>query len=140
VRREIEERRIDLMLDFAPDLPQLTGDRVQLQQVVVNLVQNACDAMRSFPPPRRLAIASRAAGSQVELTVSDSGPGVPPSVAAAIFEPYVSTKSGGMGMGLSICRSLVESHGGTLTHESPAEGGARFRVSLPIAAAAAEAT
>lgn len=140
VRREIGERAIDLVIDFAPDLPQLTGDRVQLQQVVVNLVQNACDAMRSYPSPRRLAIASRAAGSQVELTVSDSGPGVPSSVAAAIFEPFVSTKGGGMGMGLSICRSLVESHGGTLTHESPAEGGARFRVCLPVASAAAEAT
>ena len=135
VRREIEERRIDLVLEFATGLPRVTGDRVQLQQVVVNLIQNACDAMRASPSPRRLELrshSSQVSGAAVELTVGDTGPGVAEPVAASIFEPFVSTKIDGMGMGLSICRSLVESHGGSLTLESPAEGGARFRVRLPV--------
>ena len=130
VRREIEERRIRLVLDFA-DLPLVTGDRVQLQQVAVNLIQNACEALRDWTGPRRIYLRSRLAGTRAELTVEDSGPGVAPQVAATLFDPFVTTKSGGMGMGLSICRSLVEAHGGALTHEAPAEGGARFRLELP---------
>jgi len=135
VRREIEERRIRLVLDFA-DLPAVTGDRVQLQQVAVNLIQNACEALRDWPGPRRIYLRSRLAGTRAELTVEDSGPGAAPQVAATLFDPFVTTKSGGMGMGLSICRSLVEAHGGALTHETPAEGGARFRLHLPVVVAA----
>lgn len=135
VRREIEERRIRLLLDFS-ELPPVLGDRVQLQQVVVNLIQNACEALREAPGARRLLLRSRLAGSQVELAVEDSGPGVAAEVAATLFDPFVSTKGGGMGMGLSICRSLVESHGGTLVQESAAEGGARFVLRLPVASGA----
>lgn len=135
VRREIEERRIRLVLDFA-DLPLVTGDRVQLQQVAVNLIQNACEALRDWTGPRRIYLRSRLAGTRAELTVEDSGPGVAPQVAATLFDPFVTTKSGGMGMGLSICRSLVEAHGGALTHEAPAEGGARLCLQLPVDSAA----
>ena len=131
VRREVEECEIELALDFPAALPKVPGDRVQLQQVAVNLIQNACDAMRTSPPPRRLVLRGRAEGGEVEFSVSDTGPGVPPAIAASMFEPFVSTKAGGMGVGLSICRSLVESHGGSLRYETTPEQGARFCMLLP---------
>jgi C4-dicarboxylate-specific signal transduction histidine kinase len=132
VRREIEDREVRLEVDFPSRLPRITGDRVQLQQIVVNLIQNACEAMQASPPPRRLVLRSRMNERGVELTLSDSGPGVAPGMEARIFEPFVSTKAAGMGVGLSICRSIVENHGGTLKLEEAPEGGARFCLHLPV--------
>jgi PAS domain S-box-containing protein len=133
LRRECEAWKIDLVVELDSDGAKVVGDRVQLQQVAVNLIQNACEAMRSAPLPHRLTLHSRSSAGRVEVSVTDTGPGVPKDIEARIFEPFVSSKSEGMGLGLSICRSLVESHGGTLRHQPGPDGGARFIVELPVA-------
>ncbi len=103
-----------------------------MQQVVVNLIQNACEALQATPVLRRLELRSGTVDGVVELSVSDNGPGVAPENTARIFEPFVTTKSTGMGLGLSISRSLVEAHGGTLTMQGSPGGGARFLLQLPV--------
>jgi signal transduction histidine kinase len=83
-------------------------------------------------PERAIAIRSFREGGFVAISLSDTGPGIPPEMAARLFEPFFTTKKEGMGMGLSICRSIIESHGGQLTHASPPGGGATFRFTLPV--------
>jgi len=109
-------------------------DAVQIQQVLVNLLRNAVDALGSAPSriARRLTVSTRAGDEgTVEFVVADNGPGIAPSVAARIFEPFMTTKPDGMGMGLSVCCRLVESHGGTIEVESEPGAGATFKVRLP---------
>jgi PAS domain S-box-containing protein len=117
----------------APALPMVLGDPVQLQQVLLNLVVNAFDAMRKAPcDPCRVEIASRCLeANTVEVSVRDFGPGLPTDAPLRVFERFFSTKRDGMGMGLAIARSLVEAHGGTLGAENAAGGGARFWFRLP---------
>lgn len=124
---------VSLDLAPAPGLPDVVGDRVQLSQVVLNLVLNAMDAVASQPPSRRrVRLWSQAAArGGIELCVSDSGPGVPADAARRIFDPFYTTKSTGMGMGLSISRTIAEAHGGTLTVDGNAGEGATFRLRLP---------
>jgi signal transduction histidine kinase len=126
--------QITLTTALAGGLPAVTGDRVQLQQVVLNLLLNAVDAVASQPLERRaIAIATRAGRrGWVELSISDSGPGICPTVAATLFDPFTTTKHDGTGLGLSIVRAVVEAHGGRIAVESSLEGGAAFRVSLPL--------
>ena len=115
------------------DVPPVSGDRVQLQQVVLNLLLNAIDAVRAQPRGRRqvtVTIPQEIPG-RVELIVADSGPGLREDVAARVFEPFTTTKSGGMGLGLTVVRAIIEAHGGRVEVESSTEGGAAFRVSLP---------
>jgi len=116
-----------------PALPRVLGDSVQLQQVLLNLIINAFDAMRKTPGnPCRVEVASRSIeGTAVEVSVRDFGPGLPVDAPDRIFERFFSTKSDGMGMGLAIARSIVESHGGTLGGENAEGGGARFRFRIP---------
>ena len=131
---------IELSLMLTQDLPEVAGDAQQLQQVVVNLVTNAQQAMRETPGPRRLSLAT---GTDVQrhrvtLTVQDSGPGIAPEMTARIFEPFVTTKPPGeyMGLGLSLCDSIVKRHDGAI-HAAAASGrGATFHVELPAVAAA----
>jgi two-component system sensor kinase FixL len=117
--------------DLSHELPPLRIDRIQIQQVVVNLIRNAIDAMASGAR-RELALRSRADESgAAEITVADSGPGISPEVAEAMFKPFVTTKKDGTGLGLAICRTIVEAHGGRLWHEANHGGGAVFKFTLP---------
>ena len=115
------------------DLPPAMTDRVQLQQVLLNLIVNACDAMESNPPDGRdLTITTSVAQNEMRIGVLDCGVGLPDDV-ETLFQPFHSTKAGGLGMGLSICRTLVTSHGGRLWAERRAGRGAAFHIALPLA-------
>lgn len=136
MKSEILSRHISVSCSGAA--PAILGDRVQLQQVLLNLVLNACDAMAERPEPdRQLVIGIRAEGDFVELSVSDSGTGIPENQLEDIFHPFVSHgKDGrGMGLGLSISRSIVTAHQGTLHAENNPDGGATFRCRFPLAVA-----
>jgi C4-dicarboxylate-specific signal transduction histidine kinase len=114
-------------------LPPVMTDRVQLQQVLLNLIVNACDAMGSNPPEdRKLTLTAFIAQNEMRIGVLDCGVGLPDDV-ETLFQPFHTTKDGGLGMGLSICRTLVTSHGGRLWAERRAERGAAFYVALPLA-------
>jgi C4-dicarboxylate-specific signal transduction histidine kinase len=134
VHSEAARHRAQLRLNLAADLPAIHGDPIQLQQVIINLVINAIQAMSAVEGrPRVAVVATRPDGTDnVLLEVQDTGPGLDPEHAPQIFEAFFTTKPGGMGMGLSICRSIIEAHGGQLSAESPAsEPGAIFRCTLP---------
>ncbi|MBI4998174.1 MAG: PAS domain S-box protein [Rhodocyclales bacterium] len=120
------QREIDALL------PPVQGDRVLLGQVVLNLIRNGIDAMRDVAPERRnLSIAAEGEADQVHLRIADHGHGIPPDVAARLFEPFFTTKAEGMGMGLNICRSVVEGHKGRLWIDPNPEGGSIVHVLLP---------
>ncbi len=122
---------IDVIFHLAPDLPQVNIDRIQIQQVVVNLVRNAIEAVRQAE--RRVITVGTMVNKDGlhEVAITDSGTGVASQVAEQLFEPFVTTKKDGMGIGLSICRSIVEAHDGTLSHEPNPAGGTVFRFILP---------
>lgn len=124
------EKGVSVDLDLAADLPAVSIDRVQIQQVIFNLVRNAVEALEKSPV-RKLRIATRYSGDSIEVSVIDSGPGLAEEVAAKLFEPFMTTKPTGMGLGLSICRSIVESHGGKIGATSTV-GGTNFTFSLPL--------
>jgi C4-dicarboxylate-specific signal transduction histidine kinase len=115
-------------------LPFVTGDRVQLQQVILNLVLNACDAMSATPRRRRrlTLMTEYRSGEGVTIGVSDTGTGVSPDRRDRIFEPFVSSKADGLGLGLAICRSTASAHGGRLWTENNAGEGATFYLLLPV--------
>jgi signal transduction histidine kinase len=126
-------RSINLSCIPAPKLLQVRGDRIQLQQVILNLIWNAMDALSGKPAgQRRITGKIRQTEDSAEVSVSDSGPGIPSDRLEQIFEPFFTTKNQGMGMGLSIVRSIVEAHGGRIWAENRINGGAVFRVSLPL--------
>ena len=133
-RAPLSEHGVLVTLRLSEGLPLIPVDRVQLQQVMLNLVMNAIEAMSEVSErSRELLIDTRESESgSVLVEVSDSGPGFPPDRLARIFEPFYTTKSGGLGMGLSICRSIVEAHGGRLWATSNEPFGAAFFVMLPI--------
>jgi two-component system, LuxR family, sensor kinase FixL len=110
------------------------ADRVQIQQVLVNLMRNAIEAMQQSPS-RALALSAFARDGQVVISLADSGPGLPPAVAGRLFEPFVTSKENGMGMGLSICRSIIAQHGGQIWADPNPAGGTIFRFTLPAAEA-----
>ena len=126
-------RNVVVHLDLAPRLLLVPGDRVQLQQVLVNLVMNAFDAMADAPDRAgRLVVRTRVLGGRwVQIEVADNGPGIPADKVGSIFDPFVTSKSTGMGMGLSVSRTIVRAHGGKIWAENDAEGGAVFRIVLP---------
>jgi signal transduction histidine kinase len=127
--------RIDRFATAVP-LP-VSADRIQLQQVIINLMLNAMDAMADMPgPDREMSIYTTRVDRLAQITVSDSGPGIPQDKRKQIFEPFFTTKPQGMGMGLSIARTIIEAHHGQLSAENHTAGGAVFRVRLPIVAAA----
>lgn len=133
---EIVKNGVQVQMRLAQDLPAIEGDRVALQQVMLNLIMNAVEAMSAgdHEGPRALIIGTEMDESgAVEVSVSDSGPGVAPDAAERLFEPFYTSKAGGMGMGLSICRSIVEVHGGRLWATSNAPRGAVFRFTVPVA-------
>jgi hypothetical protein len=134
-RSEMLAHEVTLRLDVDRALPRVCGDRVQLQQVLVNLIVNACDAMTSVPPAeRRLTIRGASdPGGEARLSITDTGPGIAAAPADRIFEPFFSSKAEGLGLGLSICRKIIIAHGGQLWGENNADGGATFHITLPIA-------
>jgi signal transduction histidine kinase len=136
VRSDAAMREVALRLEIAPDLPSVRGDRGQLQQVVLNLVLNALDAMEGAGPDRGpIAIGTTTAGADhVAVTVRDAGGGIPQAHAAHIFDPLFTTKGEGLGMGLAIARTIVEAHGGRLTGANNEGAGATFKFTLPVGA------
>ena len=130
---------VEVTCRLGKDLPQMWAEPHQLQQVLVNLLTNAHHAMRAAAQPRRIVLTTRyeTATDRVVLTVADSGPGVPTDLQARIFEPFFTTKSPGQGtgLGLSLCRGIVEGHGGALRLETTPGGGATFVAELPIGVA-----
>ena len=134
VRSDLIDRHVVLHEDLAQGLPAVMGDRVQLQQVVLNLVMNASDAMRDGNGERDLTLRTRAAPGGVLLQVEDSGHGIPDADLERIFSPFVTSKRDGLGFGLALCNSLVNAHGGTLHASNNATRGATLHVFLPAAA------
>jgi signal transduction histidine kinase len=131
---EAQRRRVSLRTDFAANLPSVLGDRVQLQQVILNLMMNGIEAMSSVSDgSRQLLIKTQSDDSQkVLISVTDSGIGLDPKRAEHLFEAFFTTKTEGMGMGLSISRSIIEAHGGRLWATPNAGPGATFQFTVPI--------
>ncbi len=133
VERELSKHNIALAIETEPDLPPVRGDRIQLQQVLVNLMVNAGQAMAEQSGPRTVRVRTgRSENGGLAITVQDTGPGIAPNDLPQLFEPFFTTKQGGMGMGLAICRTTVEAHGGQLSAESAPGSGATFRLTLPV--------
>ncbi|HEY9455989.1 MAG TPA: ATP-binding protein [Bradyrhizobium sp.] len=133
VERELSKDDITLMLETKAGLPPVRGDRIQLQQVLVNLMVNAGQAMAGQSGPRIVTVSTGPEdGNRLAITVKDTGPGIPQDDLPRLFEPFFTTKHSGMGMGLAICRTTVESHGGQLSADSMPGSGATFRLTLPV--------
>jgi signal transduction histidine kinase len=130
-------REVELTRFIVPIELPIKGDLIQLQQVIVNLIVNAMDAMSGMPSAeRRITISTERDGNSACLSVSDAGPGIPAAQLKEVFEPFFTTKPQGMGMGLSIARTIVEAHGGHISAENREGRGAMFRITLPLATAA----
>ncbi|SDR20889.1 Predicted ATPase [Paraburkholderia fungorum] len=136
LRGQIQDHHVEV-IHRPPDPVLVNGDRIQVQQVVLNLIMNATEAMSTLDErPRVLTVACEALhGQRALVRVEDTGPGLAPEVAGRLFEPFVTTKQSGMGMGLSICRSIAEAHGGELTVAPGEPHGAVFSLNLPAGAA-----
>ena len=137
-RSDLSTRKVQLEIDMAPDLPTVLGDPVHLQQVLLNLILNAMDAVEEVADTRRKVTvrAQRHGSGEIEVAVEDSGPGIAPDKLRRLFEPFFTTKANGMGIGLSISRTIIEAHGGRIWAENNAGEGATFRFTLPLAEAA----
>ena len=134
LRGELADHGIDLRAALEPDLPPVLGHRGQLQEVFINLIRNAVEAMDGIASERRLAVtAQRHNGNAVALTIEDSGPGIDPAQIDNIFDAFITTKAHGMGLGLALCRMIVERHAGELSVAPARPHGAIFRVVLPAA-------
>jgi len=135
-RTDLIARGVSVTDLTADDLPRAISDRVQLQQILLNLIKNACDAMQgNAPDDRKLTLTTSVERHELVIGVLDCGVGLPNDV-ESLFQPFHSTKEGGLGMGLSISRTLVSAHGGRLWAEPGAKRGAAFYVALPLAKAA----
>jgi signal transduction histidine kinase len=137
VRQEAQAQRVAFRLDLGPALPFVFADRIELQQVILNLVLNAIDAMRAVPDaPRVLTVSAEQYGvDAVLVAVSDTGVGLDPRQRDRVFDAFFTTKPAGMGMGLAIARSIVEGHGGRLWVSPNDDRGETFQFTLPTAAA-----
>ena len=134
LRVELDGYGVVVNTSLAEGLPHLLADRVQMQQVILNLIRNASEAMRSTAAGERILWLRSAAADAGEciVTVEDSGPGIVPEKLERIFEPFFTTKETGMGMGLSICLSIVEAHGGRLNARRIRGSGMAFEIGLPL--------
>ena len=139
LREDAVARDVNVAVDVAPDLPPVNGDRVQLEQVLMNLLVNAFEAVTGLAGPREVTVRASARDGSVQLAVLDSGRGITRGDLERIFDPFFTRKSNGMGMGLAICRTIVEAHGGRISARSKTRGGSAFELSLP-AMPSAEAT
>jgi C4-dicarboxylate-specific signal transduction histidine kinase len=126
-------RKVELLSVITPDALPILGDRVQLQQVILNLVVNGIDAMKDTRSEERvISIRTSRVEKFAELSVSDRGPGIPEDKLKGIFEPFYTSKAEGMGMGLSIARTIIEAHHGLIWARNRDHGGASFRIKLPL--------
>jgi signal transduction histidine kinase len=135
VRSDAMLQRVDVLWSADPSLPAASGNRVQLQQVLLNLVLNAIDAMTAVKGGRIVTITARERDGMIQIAVSDRGNGVSLDDFERIFEPFYTTKEHGLGMGLSICRAIIRAHGGSLWAENNDYGGATFNFTVPVAKA-----
>jgi signal transduction histidine kinase len=136
LRNEALQRNINITKEKWPLLPLVRGEFAELQQILINLIMNAmeaCCSMPSFTRSSKIAIKAELAHERIRLIISDNGPGVPPALNGNMFEPFVSTKSEGLGLGLSICVTIAESHGGNIALENNQGGGASAILTLPVA-------
>ena len=131
LRSDANIRNVSVEVDLHPGLPLVLGDHVQLQQILVNLLMNAFDALGTARE-RRVMVTTHKAGTAIRVAVNDSGSGIPTADLARIFDPFYTTKASGLGMGLSIARSLIEAHGGQLWAENNKDGGATFAFTVPV--------
>jgi len=134
LRSDVQHRGVVVSTRLCEPAPLVLGDRVQLQQVFLNLVMNACDAMSDTPTGERLLVVATASHGEARIEVRDGGRGIAPDALSRVFEPFVTTKRDGLGLGLAICRSIVTAHGGHISAANNPERGATFVVSLPLAA------
>ncbi len=139
MQRELVSHQVSLRTEFAPALPMILGDRVQLQQVIINLMMNGIEAMQAVTDrTRELMIrSSQDETQQVLVSVTDCGVGISAENADQLFNAFFTTKPSGMGMGLSICRSIMEAHGGRLWATANVPHGATFQFTLPVNAGTA---
>jgi C4-dicarboxylate-specific signal transduction histidine kinase len=136
-RSELERYAVLARAEVDRQLSQVRGNRIQLQQVLFNLIANAIEAMAESPEPRDLCVRARACGDQVVVAVEDTGPGVASCAADHIFDPLFTTKPDGMGMGLAICRAIIEAHNGRLWCAPNVPHGAVFQFTLQTVGSAA---
>ena len=133
MKNEMRIRDVQLSCDLADQMSTIRADAIQLQQVIVNLLTNACDAMADVRPPnKRILLRSYLHGNQAVVEIADRGPGISAAIQERLFQPFVSTKPTGMGIGLSICRTIVEDHGGSIQEQAIPDGGTKFIIRLPI--------
>jgi C4-dicarboxylate-specific signal transduction histidine kinase len=133
MRGELRGRGVAVTRALAPSLPSVVGDDIQLQQVVLNLLMNACDAVMGVSKgDRRIVVSTTMSDGEVRLSVADNGFGIPDGNAERLFQPFVTSKQHGLGLGLSICRTIVASHSGRLWAVNNANGGATFHMAAPV--------
>ena len=133
VRPDAERRRVRLVRETGAAMPPIQGDRIQLQQVLLNLLVNAMDALADNPPAASVVtLRTQLADRTVEVAVSDNGQGIPADSLLRVFEPFFTSKPDGLGMGLAISRGIIEAHGGRLWAENNTTGGATFAFVLPV--------
>lgn len=133
MQTDLANRGIEARTELAESLPAVEGDRIQLQQVLMNLLINACEAMEDRALPRSVRVRTAAGDGGVEVAVSDRGPGIAPSNLTRIFDAFVTPKANGTGLGLAVCRTIVEAHGGRISACNNPEGGATVGFTLPAA-------
>ncbi|MGD2215293.1 MAG: ATP-binding protein, partial [Gemmatimonadales bacterium] len=125
---------VELIFDLASSLPPVLVDEIQIQQVLLNLIRNGIDAMENVDPAdKKLIVRTRQLDNRLQISITDHGCGLPEGAEHKLFQPFFTTKTSGMGMGLSISRSIVQSHGGNMTFEPNADRGVTFSFTLPLA-------
>ena len=136
VENDLHVQGVTVSTEFQEDLPQITGDRTLLQQVILNLVKNAIEAMAAGPTTIKALrlVTTQDGNSVVSLSVQDSGPGITPENGTHVFDPFFTTKSSGTGLGLSISRKIIEDHGGDLRLTKTGSNGCTFEITLPSVA------
>ncbi len=133
MQAELRSRNVRVAWQLSSGRCNVYGDAIQLQQVFVNLLTNAVDAMTALPAhAREVFLYSEVHDDRVTCSVQDNGKGIPDEITKCLFEPFVTTKPQGSGIGLSICRSIIEDHGGTIRGTNHASGGALLQITLPI--------
>jgi PAS domain S-box-containing protein len=139
VRSDLVNNRVTAQSELMSELPAVSGDRVQIQQVLLNLVMNACNAMANSASTERSLVVRTALlnGERICVSIQDRGTGIPPENLERIFDPFFTTRPHGMGFGLTICRAIITAHGGKLWAENNCDGGASFHFTLPANGAAA---